>query len=111
MDAVIAQHEQPKPGAAALEMGELHVPGFASQLATNLRRNFIIYNRAPGGPCCLHFCLNEFRTAAPAATSAECSMTPAARLSEPLNAARLSVAPAPLPLRTLHHLHPLHATP
>ncbi|KAL4419611.1 hypothetical protein ABPG77_001665 [Micractinium sp. CCAP 211/92] len=47
MGAVIDQHHEPKPGAAAAEMSELHIPGFKEQLATNLRRNFIIYNRAP----------------------------------------------------------------
>lgn len=47
MGAVIDQHHEPKPGAAAAVMSELHVPGFREQLATNLRRNFIIYNRAP----------------------------------------------------------------
>ncbi len=44
---MIDQHHEPKPGAAAAEMSELHIPGFKEQLATNLRRNFIIYNRAP----------------------------------------------------------------
>ncbi|KAL4447582.1 hypothetical protein ABPG75_004801 [Micractinium tetrahymenae] len=47
MGALIDQHHEPKPGAAAAVMSELHVPGFREQLAANLRRNFVIYNRAP----------------------------------------------------------------
>lgn len=44
---MIDQHHEPKPGAAAAVMSELHVPGFKEQMLANLRRNFVIYNRAP----------------------------------------------------------------
>ena len=47
MAGVVQQHVEPRPGAEPLQMSSLAAPGFRDQLLTNLRRNFIIYNRAP----------------------------------------------------------------
>lgn len=49
MEGVIAGHEQPKEGASPVRYEELLPTGFMGQLGANLRRNFTIYNRAPGG--------------------------------------------------------------
>ena len=48
MGGVIAQHQEPKEGAAPVQYSELNVSGFKEQLWVCLRRNFTIYNRAPG---------------------------------------------------------------
>lgn len=48
MDAAIAKHEVPKPGAAPLQYSEMHTSSFGAQLVANLRRDFTVYNRAPG---------------------------------------------------------------
>lgn len=42
MEAIIARHQEPRPGAARLQLGALAAPGFGAQLLANLRRNFII---------------------------------------------------------------------
>lgn len=47
MVGVVQQHVEPRPGTEPLQMASLAAPGFRDQLLTNLRRNFIIYNRAP----------------------------------------------------------------
>lgn len=47
MDAAIAKHEVPKPGAAPLQYSEMHTSSFGAQLVANLRRDFTVYNRAP----------------------------------------------------------------
>lgn len=47
MDAAIAKHEVPKPGAAPPQYSEMHTSSFGAQLAANLRRDFTVYNRAP----------------------------------------------------------------
>ncbi len=44
---MVQQHVEPRPGTEPLQMSSLAAPGFRDQLLTNLRRNFIIYNRAP----------------------------------------------------------------
>ena len=47
MEGIIARHQEPRPGAAPLQLGALAAPGFGAQLLANLRRNLIIC--APGG--------------------------------------------------------------
>lgn len=44
---MVQQHVEPRPGTEPLQMSSLAAPGFRDQMLTNLRRNFIIYNRAP----------------------------------------------------------------
>jgi hypothetical protein len=48
MGGVIGQHQEPKEGAGPIQYSELNVSGFKEQLWVCLRRNFTIYNRAPG---------------------------------------------------------------
>lgn len=47
MEGIIQQNTEPRPGTAPMQMAALLPPGFRAQLLANLRRNFIIYNRAP----------------------------------------------------------------
>ena len=48
MEAIIAKHREPVPGAAPVAYHELHAAAFWQQLSVLLRRNFTAYNRSPG---------------------------------------------------------------
>jgi hypothetical protein len=48
MGGIIRESEEPQQGTHALDYSELQVSGFKEQFLVNLKRNFIVYNRAPG---------------------------------------------------------------
>lgn len=49
MESLIDAYHEPRPGYVPIEYSDMGVSSFSKQMMVNLRRNFVIYWRAPGG--------------------------------------------------------------